>query len=128
HFENRADFAKYAIKLLEQKKAKVEPQVFLPSEPKSHPRFSWKTNIVTTVFWIGEKAGGRKGTRGSMSVWDSNWEKNYGGIDDPNPSSRHDYVPVAFVPGQNPFYCALPYNDVVHGQFKPEAPLVIPWF
>src|SRR2546427_451921 len=24
--------------------------------------------------------------------------------------------------------CALPYNDVTHGQFKPEAPLVIPWF
>jgi len=22
----------------------------------------------------------------------------------------------------------LPYNDVTHGQFKPEAPLVIPWF
>jgi len=35
---------------------------------------------------------------------------------------------VAFVPKLNPFYCALPYNDVTHGQFKPEAPLVIPWF
>jgi hypothetical protein len=32
------------------------------------------------------------------------------------------------VPRQNPFYCALPYNDVTHGQFKPEAPLVIPWY
>ena len=31
-----------------------------------------------------------------------------------------------FIPRQNPFYCALPYNDVTHGQFKPEAPLVIP--
>ena len=37
-------------------------------------------------------------------------------------------IPVAFIPRQNPFYCALPYNDVTHGQFKPEAPLVIPWF
>ena len=35
---------------------------------------------------------------------------------------------MAFIPHQNPFYCALPYNDVTHGQFKPEAPLVIPWF
>ena len=33
-----------------------------------------------------------------------------------------------FVPRQNPFYIALPYNDVSHGQFKPEAPLVVPWF
>jgi hypothetical protein len=35
---------------------------------------------------------------------------------------------VSFIPRQNPFYCALPYNDVTHGQFKPEARLVIPWF
>jgi hypothetical protein len=35
---------------------------------------------------------------------------------------------VAFIPKLNPFYFALPYNDVTHGQFKPEAPLVIPWF
>ena len=39
-----------------------------------------------------------------------------------------DGLPVAFVPRQNPFYVALPYNDVTYGQFKPEAPLVIPWF
>ena len=42
--------------------------------------------------------------------------------------ARRNYIPVAFVPRQNPFYCALPYNDVEHGQFKPEAPLVIPSF
>src|SRR5207245_9186241 len=43
-------------------------------------------------------------------------------------SDRRNYIPISFVPRQNPFYCALPYNDVTHGQFKPEAPLVIPWF
>jgi hypothetical protein len=31
-------------------------------------------------------------------------------------------------PEAESFYIALPYNDVTHGQFKPEAPLVIPWF
>ena len=35
---------------------------------------------------------------------------------------------MAFVPRQNPFYVALPYNDVTRGRFKPEARLVIPWF
>ena len=82
---------------------------------------------MTTVFWI----GGPKETDGSVrtaSAWDSNWIQNYGGVDDPNPSARRNYIPTAFIPRQNPFYCALPYNDVTHGQFKPEAPLVIPWF
>ena len=46
----------------------------------------------------------------------------------PGPVAAADYIPINFVPRQNPFYCALPYNDVTHGQFKPEAPLVIPWF
>jgi len=46
----------------------------------------------------------------------------------PTPSARRDYIPVAYIPKQNPFYCALPYNDVTKDQFKPEAQLVIPWF
>jgi hypothetical protein len=56
------------------------------------------------------------------------WAQNYGGVDDPDSSARRNYIPDAFIPRQNPFYCALAYNDVSHGQFKPEAPLVIPWF
>jgi hypothetical protein len=76
---------------------------------------------MTTVFWIGKK-------QVRESVWDKEWEKDYGGVDNPGPSARRNYIPVAFIPRQNPFYCALPYNDGTHGQFKPEAPLVIPWF
>ena len=49
-------------------------------------------------------------------------------MDNPDPAARHDYIPLSFVPDQNPFYCALPYNDVDQGRFKPEAPTVIPWF
>jgi hypothetical protein len=37
-------------------------------------------------------------------------------------------VPARFIPKQNPFYCALPYNDVTRGTTKPEARAVIPWF
>ena len=128
-YATAADFAKYAMKLRETALLKVEPQVFVPTSSRpAIQRFPWKTNIVTTVFWVGEQAGGNNPVPNFRSSWDLNWQANYGGFDNPETSSRRDYVPVAFVPRQNPFYCALPYNDVTHGQFKPEAPLVIPWF
>jgi TonB family protein len=90
--------------------------------------FPWKTNIVTTVFWVGEEQVTEKTSPQHQSVWDKDWLKNFGGVDTPESAARHDYIPISFVPRQNPFYCALPYNDVEHGQFKPEAPIVIPWF
>jgi DnaJ-like protein len=90
--------------------------------------FPWKANVVTTVFWVGQEQVTGKTSPQHQSVWDEDWLKNFGGVDNPEPAARHDYIPISFVPRQNPFYCALPYNDVEHGQFKPEAPLVIPWF
>lgn len=128
-YATAADFAKYAMRLRELALLKVEPQVFIPTTSKpASQHFTWKTNIVTTVFWIGEQAGGNNPVPNNRSSWDLNWTSDYGGFDNPETSSRRNYIPVAFVPKQNPFYCALPYNDVTHGQFKPEAPLVIPWF
>jgi len=128
-YESSADFAKYAMKLRQEALLKVEPQVFVPTTSRNtFSRFPWKTNIVTTVFWIGEAAGGNNPVPNVKSSWDANWTYNYGGFDNPDPSSRRNYAPASFTPKQNPFYCALPYNDVTHGQFKPEAALVIPWF
>jgi len=128
-YATAGDFAKYAMKLRELALMKVEPQVFVPTASRPAPtRFPWKTNIVTTVFWIGEQAGGNNPVPNYKSSWDLNWTANYGGFDTPDSSARRNYIPVAFIPKLNPFYCALPYNDVSHGQFKPEAPLVIPWF
>jgi len=128
-YATSADFAKYAMRLREQALLKVEPQVFVPTSSRpATQRFPWKTNIVTTVFWIGEEAAGNNPVPNHRSSWDANWTNNYGGFDTPDSSARRNYIPIAFIPRQNPFYCALPYNDVSHGQFKPEAPLVIPWF
>ena len=119
-YATAADFAKYAMKLRETALLKVEPQVFVPTSSKpAVQRYSWKNNIVTTVFWIGEQAGGNNPVPNNRS---------YGGFDTPDRSDRRNYIPISFVPHENPFYCALPYNDVTHGQFKPEAPLVVPWF
>ena len=128
-YESSADFAKYAMKLRQEALLKVEPQVFVPTTSRNTiSRYPWKTNIVTTVFWVGEQAGGNNPVPNVKSSWDANWSYNYGGFDNPEASARRNYIPVSFVPRQNPFYCALPYNDVTHGQFKPEAAMVIPWF
>ncbi|MGI8821140.1 MAG: hypothetical protein ACR2ID_09785 [Chthoniobacterales bacterium] len=128
-YESSADFAKYAMKLREQAMLKVEPQVFVPTSSRtSTQRYPWKTKIVTTVFWIGEQPTENNPVPNTKSSWDANWVGNYGGFDTPDPSNRRNYIPVNFTPRQNPFYVALPYNDVTRGQFKPEAALVIPWF
>src|SRR5947207_4743221 len=108
-----ADFANYARRLREQALLKVEPQVFVPTTSRPiTQRFQWKTNIVTTVFWIGEQAGGNNPVPNNRSCWALNWTANYGGYDNPDSSARRNYVPVGFTPRQNPFYCALPYNHV----------------
>jgi hypothetical protein len=128
-YATAADFAKYAMKLREQALLKVEPMVQIPTS--SHvtvTRYPWKANIVTTVFWVGEQSGPNNPVPNIRSSWDLNWTNSYGGFDNPEPGGRRNFLPVAFIPRQNPFYCALPYNDVTHGQFKPEARLVIPWF
>jgi len=79
----------------------------------------WKSNIVTTVFWVGEQAGGNNPVPNYKSCWDANWTSNYGGFDTPEPSlCAGNYIPASFTPRQNPFYLRLPYNDVTHGQFK----------
>jgi hypothetical protein len=123
-YATAADFTKYAMKLRTQGMLKTAPIVQSPRGSRAR----WKQNIVTTVFWVGEPAGPNNATPNDRSSWDMNWTASYGGVDPPETSSRRNYIPVAFIPRQNPFYVALPYNDTTHGQFKPEASLIIPWF
>ena len=94
----------------------------------SKDRYPWKRQIVTTTFWIGEKAAPKNPVPNNMSSWDSRWAENYGGTDSPDRAKRVNYLPADFVPKLNPFYIALPYNDVARGEHKTEAPVVIPWF
>src|SRR5258708_14036417 len=92
-YATAADFAKYAMKLREQALLKVEPQVFIPTS--SHPaiqRYPWKTNIVTTVFWVGEQAGGNNPVPNYKSAWDLNWTANYAGTADHDRTTRRDYT------------------------------------
>ncbi len=96
--------------------------------PKRDKEYPWKRDIVTTTFWVGESAAKNNPVHNRSSSWDPKWALNFGGSDTPVRSERSDYRPVSFVPQQNPFYIALPYNDVSKGQHKPEAAQVIPWF
>jgi hypothetical protein len=104
------------------------PGLLSGETPGPGQRFPWKKEIVTTIFWIGEKPAPNNPVPNRVSSWDPNWTKNYGGVDDPNPAKRSNYIPVNFTPRQNPFYCALPYNDKAKEGHRPEAPSVVPWF
>jgi hypothetical protein len=107
------------------------PRVNVPTLPRmAYTKYPWKTDITATVFWIGEQPTEKNPTPNHMSSWDTQWEKNFGGFDDPDPAKRtSNYCPVGFTPGLNPFYVALPYNDCIdHKAHKPEASQVVPWF
>ena len=100
-----------------------------PEDPYKRHNYPWHKNITATVFWIGEKPTPNNLTPNKASSWDTKWQSNYGGFDNPDPAHRIGYRPRAFTPKQNPFYIALPYNDVVnHLRHKPEASKVVPWF
>jgi len=91
-------------------------------------RYPWRRGIITTIFWIGERPRGNNPVPNARSSWDKYWYYSYGGYDNPDPGSRRNFIPINFVPRQNPFYFALPYNDVQGGHTKHEATQVIPWF
>jgi hypothetical protein len=127
-YSSSADFAKYAMKLRESALLKIEPQVVIPTANRPSIYSLMKKTIVTTIFWVGERPTANNPVPNNTSSWDPDWQRTFGGFDNPDPSARRNYIPIAFTPKENPFYCALPYNDVTHGETKPEAPSWIPWF
>jgi len=105
-------------------KARVLVEEPTPWDAVEHP---WRRGITATVFWVGEKATERNPTPNNASSWDPNWQMNFGGVD--HPANRKGYLPAGFIPRLNPFYIALPYNDLApDGEHFPEATRVIPWF
>ena len=129
----KTKFSKKSQKSADDRAFDVTSVAFPPGQlfgtsPKPGERYPWKKSIVTTVFWIGEKPSANNPVPNRTSSWDKEWTKNYGGFDDPNTAHRSNYIPVKFTPRQNPFYCALPYNDKATTGHRPEAPRVVPWF
>lgn len=125
-----ADFARYAMKLRENALLRIEPPVTSNRTRTSFgfSKYPWKLGIVTTVFWVGERPTPNNPTPNHKSSWDPKWAQNFGGYDNPDPATRRNFIPAKFTPRQNPFYVALPYNDVTRGTTKPESRRAIPWF
>ena len=86
---------------------------------------TWKTAIAT-VFWVGEAGTSDNGyVANAASAWDGNWVKSFGGVDDPK--DRCGFRPCGFTPKENPFYVALPYDDLTGRGTRKASAAVIPW-
>jgi len=79
--------------------------VFTNSGPKPKNTYPWKTGIITTVFWIGEKTK-------LNNTW--NLQVPPGGASDDSPDDRNGYSPATHASFFNPFYVALPFNDLAY--------------
>src|SRR3989338_10742656 len=79
--------------------------------------------IFTTVFWVGERAKANSGWSDNLdSAWDMRWKENFGGLD--SPRYRKGYFPAKFKPKQNPFYVALPFNDISNPEYLSTCPIL----
>jgi hypothetical protein len=125
--DSAARFTENAMRLRESILFKVEPNNARKiGQAQPDMKYPWHPEIVTTVFWIGESPSENNPVPNRSSAWDLNWARNFGGSDEPN--QRRGFIPANFVPRQNPFYIALPYNDVSGGKTKTDASKIIPWF
>jgi hypothetical protein len=79
-------------------------------------------DILTTVFWIGERAKRVGWTDNLDSAWDARWKENFGGLD--SPVYRNGFFPARFKPKQNPFYIALPFNDISNPAYVDNCPML----
>jgi hypothetical protein len=142
--QSHKDFVSYAMQLRVRALHRVEPKVVMsptklvrfgtasaltgPGAGAVTGQYPWKLNIMTTVFWVGEQADFDNPVPNDKSAWDGDWSSSYGGYDNPDSGARRNFIPIDFLPRQNPFYVALPYNDVDDHHTKPEAAQVVPWF
>ena len=79
--------------------------------PKAnHNIYPWRTYILTTEFWIGEGSTPISSTTNVQSSWDEEWMQKNHGTD--NPYNRNGYASGSHASTLNPFYCALPFNDL----------------
>jgi hypothetical protein len=96
--------------------------------PPPGPGYPEHTNVIASVFWVGEGESTDNGfIQNRSSAWEEDWQGRFGGED--SPDARSGYCPTAFIPRENAFYVALPYNDLdALGKRRPEAASTVPWF
>lgn len=84
--------------------------VFTNYSKKAKTTYPWKTGIITTMFWIGEGGSNISSTDNKASSWDEKWISTNRGTD--NPNDRNGYATAGHASTVNPFYVALPFNDL----------------
>ena len=108
---HRMDDCQIKILELENKPGVVPPGAPRPSDalhfaslsPPMGLSYPWKTDIVATTFWIGEKSA-------TASAWNQDWVRSNNGAD--SPQERNGYATAGHASSFNPFYIALPFNDL----------------
>ncbi|MHB8574196.1 MAG: hypothetical protein ACYDCQ_02595 [Dehalococcoidia bacterium] len=91
--------------------------------PSSYPLHQ---EITATVFWVGEPQGNGSSENNAVSAFDDDWLAHYGGVDDYQ--HRSGYLPVGFVPQENPFYLDLPYSDFNDQSQRRADVTQVPWY
>lgn len=90
---------------------------------------TWRQSVVASLFWAGEGASDENGyIQNASSAWQENWAGYFGGIDDPKKRAMGAggaSWPL-FAPKENPFYVAIPLNDLKGGTPKVWAGM-LPW-
>jgi hypothetical protein len=77
---------------------------------KAKISYPWRTGIITTEFWIGEGGSSISSTDNVASAWDENWRSTNRGTD--SPYDRNGFASGGHASTVNPFYVALPFNDL----------------
>ncbi len=116
---------------LRRTKPSAAPRIYMPTRPlEIYTKYPWKEDIVTTIFWCGELPTENNPTPNTASSWDTKWQETFGGYDDPNPANRipGQFRPKSFIPKENPFYFALPYNDIAGWKNPRPDQKLIPWY
>lgn len=94
--------------------------------PENKPQDPAEHGVITTVFWVGEAADASNSfIHNRSSVWVEDWVEAFGGVDDPN--NRCGLQPCGFTPKENPFYFALPYNDLNDDCSPKTSQSRVPW-
>jgi hypothetical protein len=74
-------------------------------EKRTPTDYPWRKDIPTTLFWIGQNGA-------AGSAWDPDWTANNGGED--SPDHRDGFTTAGRAGHLNPFYVALPFNDLAY--------------
>jgi len=93
-----------------RRKTTVDNITFTDFNRRVRNVYPWKYDIMTTKFWIGEGSSPISSTTNVASAWDEDWRHNNGGSDAPD--DRDSFLPSSHAARLNPFYVALPFNDL----------------